>query len=235
MTGTVGVAPGTSTLMLPTGQVLQISDWVDDKFFGSIQLSNGQTTPVEAFSTGRSQPIPGGTRAQTRADTNIQKAGDNGLPTSWEMMIYGIGWKLTRVERPATGQTQPQLADQNGALSNPSNLATLFQIDRLTSLEFLYNNKSYSQGVMQDYPQGHGFYVFSTNSTFEYAQNGVPSPRDRNALVLPIHLREGLSYKMTVQPEGPLTINQAASDGQAALTFADAKCYLYGLIKRNVV
>lgn len=235
MTGTVGVAPGTSTLMLPTGQVLQISDWVDDKFFGSVQLQNNQTTPVEAFSTGRSQPIPGGTRAQTRADTNVQRAGETGLPTSWEMMIYGIGVKLVRVERPANGQTQPQLADGSGALSNPATLSTLFQIDRVTSLDFLYNNKSYSQGVTQDYPQGHGFYVFSTNSTFEYAQNGVPSPRDRNALVLPIHLREGLSYKMAIQPEGPLTINQPASDGGTNLTFADMKVYLYGLIKRNVV
>ena len=31
--------------------------------------------------------------------------------------------------------------------------------------------------------------MFSTNSAFELAQNGVPSPRDRNALVLPIDIR----------------------------------------------
>jgi hypothetical protein len=41
---------------------------------------NGQSTPLEAFSSGRSQPIPGGQRVQTRVDTNIPRNGDSGLP-----------------------------------------------------------------------------------------------------------------------------------------------------------
>ena len=53
--------------------------------------------------------------------------------------------------------------------------------------------------------------------------------------VLPIWLRENLAYKMSFNPEGPLVINQAASDGATALTFMDVKTYLYGLIRRNVV
>lgn len=235
MAGSVGVAPGTTTLTLDNGQTIQISDWIDDKLFSTVQLSNTQTSSVEAFSVARSQQLPGGTRSVTRVDTNIQRSGDVGLPQSWEMLVYGIGSRIVRVQRPATGQTSPQLADTNTALSNPPTLQTLLNIDRLTYLEFFYNNKSYTNGVMMDYPQGEGYSAFSTNANFELAQNGVPSPRDRNALVLPIPMREGLSYKMVMQPEAALVINQAASDGGAALTFADVKITLFGLIKKNVI
>lgn len=236
MAGTVGVAPGTTTLTLPSGETVAISDWIDDKLYSTVQISNQQTSPVEAFTAGRSQPIPGGTRASTRVDTNIPRNGDSGLPQSWEMYVYGIGIKMVRAMRPPSNQAQPVLADNvNGSLSNPPLLSTLFQFDRVTYLEFSYNGKVFTYGVAQDYPQGHGFYVFATTSAFEYAQNGVPSPRDRNAMVLPIDIRENLGFKMSFQPEAPVVINQPASDGGAALQFADVKTYLYGLIKRSVV
>jgi hypothetical protein len=234
MAGTVGVAPGTTTITLPNGQTVSIEDWIDDKLYSTVQLVNGQTSPVEAFVSGRSQPIPGGTRAATRVDTNVPRSGDTGLPMSWEMYIYGIGIMMVRVMR-ATTAGAVVLADGSGALSNPPQLQTLFSVDRVTYLEFTYNDKKYTYGVMQDYPQGHGYNVFSTNSSFELAQNGVPSPRDRNALVLPIWLRENLAYKLSFSPEAPLVINQPASDNSTALTFADVKSYLYGLIRRNVV
>ena len=235
MAGTVGVAPGTTTITLPNGQSISIEDWIDDKLYSTVQLQNGQTTPVEAFVSGRSQPIPGGSRSSTRVDTNVPRSGDTGLPMSWEMYVYGIGVMMTRVMRTTTAGTFPVLADGSGALSNPPSLSTLFQVDRVTYLEFSYNDKRYTYGVIQDYPQGHGFNVFSTNANFELAQNGVPSPRDRNALVLPIWLRENLAYKLSFSPEAALVINQPASDGQTALTYADVKTYLYGLIRRNVV
>lgn len=234
MAGTVGVAPGTTTIQLDSGKTISIEDWIDDKLYSTVQLANGQTSPVEAFVAGRSQPVPGGTRASSRVDTNVPRSGDTGLPMSWEMYIYGLGIKLVRVCRPPTGATQPVLSDGSGALSNVPTLQTLFNIDRVTYLEFRYNEKAYTFGVLQDYPQGHGFNVFSTNSNFELAQNGIPSPRDRNAMVLPIWLRENLAYKMSFSPEAALVINQAASDGQTALTFADLKVYAYGLIRRNV-
>lgn len=236
MAGTVGVAPGTTTITLPNGQTVSIEDWIDDKLYSTVQLTNGQTTPVEAFVTGRSQPISGGTRSASRVDTNVPRSGDTGLPMSWEMYIYGIGIQMVRVMRaPTAASSAPTLADAGGALSNPPTLNTLFQVDRVTYLEFVYNDKRYTYGVMQDYPAGHGYNVFSTNPTFELAQNGIPSPRDRNALVLPIWLRENLAYKLSFSPEAALVINQAASDGSTALTFADVKAYLYGLIRRNVV
>lgn len=234
MAGTVGVAPGTTTFTLPDGRTVAIEDWIDDKLYSTVQMVNGQTTPVEAFVSGRSMPIPGGTRTATRVDTNSPRAGDTGLPMSWEMFVYGISIEMIRVCRPKTNATQPQLADGDGAFSDPPSLRTLFNVNRVTFIEFVFNDKTYTKGVMVDYPQGLGYNVFSTNAVFELAQNGNPSPRDRNALVLPIWLRENLAYKLTFAPEGPLVINQTASDGGDALTFADVKSRLHGLIRRNV-
>lgn len=235
MAGTVGVAPGTTTITLPTGETIEIADWIDDKLYSTVQLSNGQTTPVEAFSAARSQQISGGQRTVTSVDTNIQRAGDAGLPMSWAMRIYSIEVELTRVMRaPTATPTVPTLADAGGALSNVPTLQTLFSIDRITYLQFFYNQKSYTDGVMKDYPAGRGYSVFSTNANFELAQNSVPSPRDRNALVLPIPMQENLGYKLALQPVAALVINQPASDAGTALTFADLKCSLVGLIKRNV-
>lgn len=235
MVGTVGVAPGTSTLALADGTVIELADWIDDRYYGTVQLSNGQSTPVEAFSAGRSQQIPGGTRTMTRVDTNIPRPGPNGLPQAFAMLVYTLAVKVTRVERPPTGQTQPVLADGSGALSNPVRLQTLFSVDRVTFLQYEYREKIYSQGVMQNYPQGHGFWVFATTSDFEYANNGVPSPRDRWSMVLPILEQENLGYKMAMFPEAALVISQVASDGGTALTFMDVKVEKVGLIKRPVV
>jgi hypothetical protein len=249
MAGAVGVAPSTTTLTLPDGSTIALADWIDDKLYGCVQFSNGLTTPLEAYSSGRSQPIPGGTRVQTRVDTNIPRNGDSGLPKDWEMLVYGWGIKVVRAMRaPDTSPLSPTLKDDFGqlipgagagvppfALSDPPQLVTLFQMDRITFFQYEYNAKFYSQGVFADYPAGNGYNVFSTNTAFELAQNGIPSPRDRVALVLPVHERENLGYKGIFQPEAPCRIAQAASDGATALNFADVKLYKYGLIKRTVV
>ena len=232
--GTVGVAPGTTTITMENGQTIQISDWIDDKLYSTVQLNNGQNGPVEAFSAGKSQQIPGGTRTSTRVDTNIPRAGSAGLNKDWEMYVYSVGAEIVRVQRPADGSLTPQLADTGGAYSDPPTLRTLFNVNRVTYLEYNYNGKTYSNGVMQNYPQGHGFNVFSTNAFFELAQNGVPSPRDRNALVLPVWMRENLGYSFSFQPEGALVIDQEASDGGDNLTFADVKISFHGLIRRSV-
>jgi len=233
--GFVGVAPGTTTLTLPDGTTIALADWIDDKLYGSGQFQNGDTQQIEIFSNGRSQPIPGGTRAQTRVDTNVPRNGDNGLPKDWEMLVYGIGIECVRAMRPATADTEPRLADTGGALSDPANLRTQFNVSRVTFFAYEYNAKIYSSGVITDYPTGSGFQVFSTNAAFEYVTNGRPSPRDRIAMVLPIHERENLGYKGIFQPEAALVIAQAASDGGVAMAFADYKVRKFGLIKRTVI
>jgi len=232
--GYVGVAPGTTTITLPDGTTVALSDWIDDKLYGTVQLNNGQTNEIIAFSNGRSQPIPGGTRIQTRADTNIPRNGETGLPKDWEMLVYGWSWQFIRAMRPnAAGQVV--LGDDGVALSDPVDQRTFFGVNRVTFFEYRYNDKQYTQGTMEEYPQGHGLNLVTTNAAREQVTNGVPSPRDRVALVLPVHERENLSFQGKLQPEAPLPISQAASDAGANLTFVDAKLRKLGMIKRTVI
>lgn len=233
--GYVGVAPGTTTITLPDGRTVALSDWIDDKLYGSIQLTNGQTNEVMAYSNGRSQPIPNGTRVQTRVDTNVPRAGEAGLPKDWEMYVYGWGIKLTRAMRPTGGATQPILADAGTALSDPVDQRTFFNLDRTLFFQYRYNNKAYTEGVLTDYPQGGGLNLVSTNAAREQSTNGIASPRDRVALVIPVYERENLGYHGTFQPEAPLGIAQAASDGGLVLNFVDLKLSKFGLIRRTVV
>ena len=232
--GYVGVAPGTTTITLPDGTTVALSDWIDDKLYGTVQLNNGDTNEVIAFSNGRSQPIPGGTRIQTRVDTNVPRNGETGLPKDWEMLVYGWGWKFTRAMRANNGGAVV-LPDGNGALSDPVSQRTFFNIDRTTFFEYRYNDKQYTQGVIQDYPQGGGLNMVTTNAAREQVTNGIPSPRDRVALVLPVHERENLSFQGRLQPEAAILIAQPASDGGNNLDHVDAKLYKFGLIKRTVI
>jgi hypothetical protein len=232
--GLVGVAPGTTTITLADGSTIALSDWIDDKLYGTVELVTGQNNQVIIFSNGRSQPIPGGTRIQTRVDTNVPRNGETGLPKDWEMLVYGWGLKMVRAMRPNNAGAVV-LPDGAGALSDPVSQRTFFNIDRVTFFEYRYNDKQYSQGVIQDYPQGGGTNLVTTNPAREQVTNGVPSPRDRVALVLPVHERENLSYQGIIQPEAALAIAQPASDGGNNLDHVDLKLYKWGLIKRTVI
>ncbi len=63
MSGKVGVAPGTTTLTLPSGQAIALSDWIDDKHWTTVELEDGDNDSLDAFASGRSQQITGGTRS----------------------------------------------------------------------------------------------------------------------------------------------------------------------------
>lgn len=233
--GTVGVAPGTTTFTLQDGSVISLADWVDDRIFSTIQLSNGQSGALECFGAGLSQQIPGGTRTLTSADTNLQRAGSNGLPQAYELLVFSIGIDFIRACRPQTGATQPVIGDGSGALSEPLRMATFFGINRLTNIQFKYREKTYSEGIPVNFPTGRGAYINATTSDFEVVQNGRPDPRSRNSMVLPIRLQENLSFKLVFAPQSPLVISQDATDGGNDLTFVDAHGELNGLFKRPVV
>jgi len=230
--GTVGVAPGTTTVRLPDGRVVALTDWIDDKLYGTIELQHGDSQAIQAFSTGLSQTVPGGTRPSTEVDTNVPRNGDSGLPQDWEFLLYGWGIKLVRATRPTAPETTVTTL---ATFSDPVTLRTFFEIDRRLFFHYKYNRKDYTEGVIQDYPQGHGIYLTATASDIDFAQNGFPSPRDRLALVLPVHHRMNLSFAGIFQPMVPLAIAQPASDDLADLGVVDLKLYAYGLIRRSVV
>ncbi len=234
--GTVGVPPSTVTLTLPTGETVGLGDWIDDRLFSTVQVGNGFQGTVEAFSSARSQQLPGGTRMSTKVDTNIPRAGSMGLNQDQEAFVYGLAIKPVRAMRPVTAQ-QPTLGDTGGAggsYSDPLRLYTLFTLDRLTYVAFEYNEKKYVQGTIADLPQGNGYHVFSTLDSMEIAQNGPPSPRDRIAMIIPVWMRSGLAYTVYIEAVTALAIAQPASDGNADLTYADIKVTFNGLFKKIV-
>lgn len=230
MSGFVGVAPGTTTIQLPSGQVIQITDWIDDKHYGSAEWQTGDNAMLILFSNGKSQPLVGGARNSLRTDTNIPKNGDAGLPKDWEFLIYSIGIELPRATRVSGGNTNPLATD----FSDPVSLGTFFNMNRALFIEYRYNGKTYAEGLLTDFPSGAGAHFQGTASAREVVVNGTPSPRDRVALVLPLHEREGNGYSLQVTPEFAITINQNASDAGVALTFVDMRAKKTGLIKRNV-
>jgi len=230
MSGFVGRPPGTTTLTLPDGSSVALGDWIDDRHWATVELENGDVTTLIAFSSGRSQQIVGGQRMNTLVDTNIPGSGINGLPPAWQFLVYGLAVEFTRAARVTSPSTVLQLAD----FSDPLRFGTFFELNRRLFLEYQYNGKDYSQGLVVDYPQGHGPYLFSTQPATENVTNGVPSPRDRLAMVLPIWERDGLGYGMTITPVIALVIAQPASDDEADLDHVDMRVTKNGLICRTV-
>ncbi len=225
---------GTTVITLANGDKVAIADWVDDRLYGSAQLSHGQTGIVEAFSNGPSQAIPGGARAQLSADTNVPRNGDSGLPAGHEMLIYGIGIRFVRAVCPPTGAAQPVQADGNGALSDFVTARTMFAIDRVTHFSFTRAGKAYASGTPLNFPPGSGLSGLATSSNLEVINNGVADPRGRAALVLPIHLKPNEAFKGIFNPGSALHIQQAPPSGSVNLSFVDVKVELYGLVKRPV-
>jgi hypothetical protein len=185
---------------------------------------------LQAFVQGRSQPIVGGVRNMTLVDTNLESTGGQGHQKAHEFMVYSLALEYVRATRAAAGANNPALA----TYSDPLTFRTFFELSRRIFLRYMYNSKKYSEGLVVDYPQGHGANVFSTNANLEAVTNGRPSPRDAIAMVLPIHEQELLNYHMEVTPVIALAINQAAADAGVALTFVDLRVIKRGLIKRSV-
>jgi hypothetical protein len=229
--GMVGRPPGTTTITLADGTTVSLADWIDDRHWSTVELENGDVTTLIAFSSGRSQQIVGGGRMNTLVDTNIPGSGINGLPPAWEFLVYGFAFEFMRAARLTGAATTLQLAD----FSDPLRFATFFQINRRVFNQYIYNGKMYSQGLIVDYPQGDGPYLFTTQPTTENVTNGVPSPRDRLAMVLPVYERATLGYGMEITPVIALVIAQPSSDDGANLTFVDLRVKKNGLIQRQVV
>jgi hypothetical protein len=101
------------------------------------------------------------------------------------------------------------------------------------------------------FPQGSGLSVFGSSTSLEVAINGIPSPRDQGAFVLPIWLRPNIAYVGRLAPQAGLGIGGSSAavgppfatiegyfdwTGIPATNLAfDVKETLEGLLKRPVV
>jgi hypothetical protein len=238
---------GTLTVRVPGyPQPIQFADWTHDELYHTIQFANGQGNEVQAFIGAQGAPIPNGTRVLTEVDTNIPRSGDNGLSEGWESLVYSIQVQIVR-EWAINGAGGATLADSATQFSRPAHVGggdpsylaggSLFDFLRKTYVRFTVNQKIQSEGPAEKYPQGSGISVFGTSTDLEVANNGVPSPRDARAFVLPIWLRANIAFVCKFRPQAALGDQNAAPSwaGAAFTTIGfDLRVALVGLVKRPV-
>lgn len=211
------------------GVPVKFADWVHDRLYGTCEFANGDTVQLDVFSAGPGQQVPGGGRMTTNVDLNLTRAGTNGLQSGYEAIIYSIQAEVKDVGFTAG----------TAALTDPRVEASVAQLHDLYTKLFCYmqyNQKSVAEGRLPVFPQGHGMYVVSNVTGQEVALNGLPSPRDQIALVMPIWLKPNIGFSFFAQPVVALTINQAFAYGGVNYTanYLDLQVTLEGLIKRPV-
>lgn len=209
---------------------IAFQDWIHDRKYATANFNNGATVRVDAFSAGPGQAIPGGARPLTDVDTNLDRAGTSGLSPGNEGLIYAI--KLTQKALGQIVGAQTALTDPRV----PAIVASLFDLSDKIAVDFQYNRKTRSQGLMTNYPSGKGIYTQSVVAGQEVAHNGVPSPRDQLAFVMPLWLRENIGFNMFLTPQVALTQNWPfVYAGVATVqTYTEIHVELEGLIQKPV-
>jgi hypothetical protein len=212
---------------------MKFADWVHDRLFGTMELGNGDTVPLDAFASGPGQQIQGGGRGITHADSNLTRAGTNGLQSGYEAIIYSVQAEIKDVGYSAG---VPALGDPRVEAS----VAQLHDLYTKGFCSFQYNGKNCAEGRLPVFPQGHGMCVVSNVTGQEVALNGNPSPRDQVALVMPIWLKPNIGFSFFFEPVVALLINQTfvyngvTYTGGTAANYLDLQVTLEGLIKRPV-
>lgn len=205
---------------------IEFADWTHDRLYHTVEFEGGDAQIIQTFIGAAGSPIPGGSRVLTIVDTNIPRSGDTGLQEGWEMLIYSIQLQVVReMARNASQQafSLQDLTNVGGATQfsrnvhlggyDPANVVggVLFDFLRKTYHKFQVNQKVQSEGPVEKYPQGSGVSVFSTATAMENANNGMPSPRDQSAFVLPIWLRPNIAYVGILAPQAALGIGGASA------------------------
>lgn len=245
---------------------IQFADWTHDRLYHTVEFEGTDSQEIQVFIGALGSPIPGGQRVLTEVDTNIPRSGDTGLQDGWEALVYSIQIEIVREMARNAAQNAFALQDQTnvGGASqfsrnthtggfDPANTAggVLFDFSRKVFHRFSVNQKRQSEGPVAKYPQGSGLSVFGTTSSLEVANNGIPSPRDQSAFVLPIHIKPNIAYVGQLRPQAPLGIGGVSAavgppfttvqgyfdwSGLPATNLGmDVRETLEGLIKRPVV
>lgn len=205
---------------------IEFADWTHDRLYHTVEFEGGDAQIIQTFIGAAGSPIPGGSRVLTIVDTNIPRSGDTGLQEGWEMLIYSIQLQVVREMARNNAQQAFALQDQTNAGGatqfsrnvhlggyDPANTVggVLFDFMRKSYHRFQVNQKVQSEGPVEKYPQGSGISLFTTATSAENANNGMPSPRDQMAFVLPIWLRPNIAYVGVLAPQAALGIGGASA------------------------
>jgi hypothetical protein len=242
---------GTLTVKIPGfPQPIQFADWTHDNLYHTVEFAAGDTNEVQAFIGAQGSPIPGGSRVLTEVDTNIPRSGDNGLSEGWEALVYSIQLEpvreMIRNSAATSAFTLEDIAGVNGQLSRPIHVGggdpaylaggVLFDFLRKTYCKFTVNQKIKSEGPAINYPQGVGISVFGTTTDLEVAGNGMSSPRDARAFVLPVWIQPNIAFVMKMRPQVALGDANLINWSKLATPVYgfDVRIRLVGLVKRPV-
>jgi len=212
---------------------VKFADWRWDRIWSTISFSDGDSARRDFFIGVPGTQIAGGRRTLTDVDTNVPRSGDNGLPIDWEMFVFSIRTGILRVVGTDTPGA-PVDFDDSSMDSDTPNRRMWFELDRKCKLEFRVNNKNRNEGRFEDYPSAGGISVVTNDLAETLANNGIPSPRDGFALVIPVHLRPNVNFKVGCQPVVKLSLNQAQQVDDQPYTSIEPWCKFEGLIKLPV-
>jgi hypothetical protein len=227
---------GTLTVRVPgLPEPIKFAEWRWDRIWATVSFSDGDSAKREFFIGTPGQQIPGGRRTLTDIDTNIPRSGDAGLPIDWEMFVFSIRTRILRVVGTDDPDVQPPDFDPDSTSSDTPNRRMWFELDRKIPLRMVVNNKDRNTGRFEDYPSAGGLWGVTNVLAESYFNNGVPSPRDGFALVIPIHLRPNVGYKVIAQPVDSLALTQAQVVDDSDNTSVEPQCQFEGLIKLPVV
>jgi hypothetical protein len=225
---------GTLTVRVPgMPEPVKFAEWRWDRIWATVSFTDGDSAKREFFIGTPGQQIPGGNRTLQDIDTNVPRGGDNGLPIDWEMFIFSIRSRILRVVGTEAGA--PEDYDDGSLDSDTPNRRMWFELNRKVPLELKVNNKTRNQGQFIDYPSAGGLTLVSNSLAETLCNNGIPSPRDGFALVIPIHLRPNVSFKVVAQPVVSLALAQAQVVNDQDDTTVEPQVQFEGLIKLPVV
>jgi hypothetical protein len=213
---------------------VKFADWRWDRIWATISFSDGDSTKRDFYVGTPGTTISGGRRTLTDIDTNVPRGGDNGLPVDWEMFVFSMRGRILRVIGTDAPDTSPADYDDASLDSDTPNRRMWFELDRKVILEFKVNNKTRNQGRFEDYPSAGGLVVVTNDVAETYANNGVPSPRDGFALVIPVHLRPNVQFKVSATPVVDLALTQAQIVDDRDNTSVEPQFQFEGLIKLPV-
>jgi hypothetical protein len=221
------------------GRIQQATDVRQVKVYTTVQVNNGESGDLRAFSQGISSQIPGGTRNMQEIDTNLSKGSTNGLDRDTVMDVYQVGVDMVRVMRAGT-DGKIVLQDGSGitaARSNLPSLTTMFNVFRGLFLKFYNAEKLQDMGPAVFFPAGQGFSGFSTQSNTEYITNGIPAPFYRQSMMVPTQLKDGVGFWVDVKTAFSYVIAQPMDDvlaGGGNATSADLRITFTGVGNKPV-
>jgi hypothetical protein len=215
------MAAGTLTVKVPGIPVpLVFGEHVHDRDWSTSRLGTTQSAELPILSAAEGETIPGGTAILSNREATLPAGGQRGYPVGYEAFVYSI----QLVFGSATG------AKYNNAVpvaSGPTD-GDLAQVYARALFRFSIQGKRRAQGPLYKFPSGGGMFLTGaddTNATNRLrSNNGMPSPRDQAAFIVPHHLEPNVPFK------GAFLFDAAVALGQ---TF-DIEGHIEGLLRRPV-